>query len=372
MDVLRALGTGSLAALLAVWFGYPLVMRIIGAVRGAPPARPLAAWPTVTAVIATRDPPEAIGARVANLLETAYQPGRFDVVVAVDHAAAPLATALELSGPVRVVVGDPPGGKAPGLNAGVRAATGEILVFSDTFQRFDPDTIAELVSAFADPRVGAASGALYLPSGGSGLLGLYWTMERRLRRDEARVHSVIGVTGAVYAMRRALWQPLPDGLILDDVYGPMRLVLAGHRIAFVDTARATDHRVTTADQEYRRKVRTLAGNVQLCAWLPAVLDPRANPVWAQFFLHKLARLITPWWLLLIAIWLLAEIVRATPGRLVWGSMAALLVASVWILLGSGQIAGRIRSLVVWIVSLQAAVVRGTYLGVRGRWDVWQR
>ena len=372
MDVLRWLGVGSVAALLAVWAGYPLVMRVIAAARGTPPMPPMHGRPTVTAVIASRDEPDAIAARVANLLETTYPADRLDVVVAVDYAAPATAGDLSLGGPVRTVGGDAPGGKAAGLNAGVRAATGDILVFSDTFQRFDTDTIGELVSAFGDPRVGAVSGALHLPAGGSGLLGAYWSMERRLRRDEARLHSVIGVTGAVYAMRRSLWEPLPDGLILDDVYGPMRLVLAGHRIAFAETARATDHRVTTADQEYRRKVRTLAGNLQLCAWLPGVLDPRANPVWIQFLLHKLARLLTPYWLALIAIWILAELVRLAPARVLGAGILTIAAASVWILHGRDGFARRLRSLVVWMASLQAAVVRGTYLGIRGRWDVWQR
>jgi len=372
MTALRVAGLASLLLLIVVWAGYPLVVHLIARAKGPRAAQPLAEWPTATAVIATREAPDAIAARVANLRDTTYDPDRLEIVVAVDHAAAGLAGELAPGTGMKVVVGDAPGGKAAALNAGVRAATGDILIFSDTYQRFERDTIVELVSAFSDARVGAASGSLHLAPGGSGLLRRYWSMERRLRRDEARLHSVIGVTGAVYAMRRAAWRPLPDGLILDDLFGPMRLVLAGHRIDFVETAKATDHRITTADQEYRRKVRTLAGNLQLCAWLPGVLSPVANPVWIQFLLHKLARLLTPYWLLLIGIWVVAEIVHAMPGRALGALAAAGAVLALWIWRGRGGAARRLRSLVLWAATLQAAVIRGTWLGARGQWNVWQR
>ena len=90
---------------------------------------------------------------------------------------------------------------------------------------------------------------------------------------EARIHSAIGVTGAIYAMRRELWAALPQGLILDDLYAPMQVVLRGYRVGFCDAAIATDARRFTPKDEYRRKARTLTGVLQLCAWLPSVLSP---------------------------------------------------------------------------------------------------
>ena len=137
---------------------------------------------------------------------------------------------------------------------------------------------------------------LELP-GAHGALNLaerYWRLERWLRKWEARLHSSVGVTGAIYAMRRELWKPLPANLILDDVYLPMRLVLDGWRVGFTDQARARDVRRFEAGQEYRRKVRTLTGVIQVCAWLPGVLNPVRNPIWLQFVFHKLLRLLTPY------------------------------------------------------------------------------
>jgi poly-beta-1,6-N-acetyl-D-glucosamine synthase len=366
--MVRILGSASAAALLIVWLGYPLAMHLIGRLKGGRRREMPDPLPSVSVVIATRDAPDAVAARVADILATTYDKALVQVIVAVDHAVT--GEHAHPPGPAVVVPGDAPGGKAAALNAGVRAATGDILIFTDTFQRFEPEAIGQLVAAFGDARVGAASGALHLPSSGARLIGIYWRLERSLRRDEARISSVIGVTGAIYGMRRTLWRPLPPGLILDDVYTPMRLALEGHRIDFVETARADDRRVTTAAQEYRRKVRTLTGNIQLCAWLPGVLNPVRNPVWLQFMLHKLLRLLTPYWLLLIGLWIAVEIAgQLSPGRL---ALAAGIAAAVmvWLWRGSDGLARRGRSFVSWMIGLQAAVLRGTYFGLRRRWEVW--
>ena len=368
----------STALLVAVWIGYPAVVALLAALwpRRAGAVDASGPPPTVSVVVASADPAADVLARVRDLLATTYDPARLEVVVALD-AVNGRATAAELRDVdprLRVVTGDQPGGKAATLNAGVRAATGELLVFTDTHQRFEPAAIPALAAALvADPRRGAVSGALAL-SGGRGArtpAEWYWLLERRLRRDEARLHSVIGVTGAVYAMRRALWAPLPDGLLLDDLYVPMRLVLAGHRIGFEPAARAVDRRTFTARQEFRRKVRTLTGNVQLCAWLPAVLVPGRNPVWLQFVCHKLLRLLTPYLVLVAGLALAAWTVLAlwTAGGFV---MLAAVAALPLLTLAVPSLRRRVVRQVEWIVLLPAAALVATINGVRGRWTVWQR
>jgi len=271
------------------------------------------------------------------------------------------------------VTGDAPGGKSATLNAGVRAAGNPVLVFADTAQRFDRAAIRALVAGLADKRVGAVSGMLELP-GADGSLNLaerYWRFERWLRKWEGRLRSSVGVTGAIYAMRRELWKPLPANLILDDVYLPMRLVLDGWRIGFSEQARAHDVRRFEASQEYHRKVRTLTGVIQVCAWLPGVLSPVRNPIWLQFVFHKLLRLLTPY-LAAIALFGMA-----------WAAVSALLSGSLGteILLGLAVVGvalclvpgvrRRLAHQVAWGMAMQSSIVVATVNGVRGRWDVWR-
>jgi cellulose synthase/poly-beta-1,6-N-acetylglucosamine synthase-like glycosyltransferase len=108
---------------------------------------------------------------------------------------------------------------------------------------------------------------------------------------------MLGATGAIYAMRRALWQPLPAETILDDVLSPMRAVMAGYRVVFNENARAFDRAPVDADAESRRKVRTLAGNFQILRLEPRLLLPGRNPVWFQYMSHKVGRLAAPYALL---------------------------------------------------------------------------
>lgn len=373
--MLGILALVSAVALVLVWLAYPLGVAALAAVFRTHRDRGIADLPGVSVVLATRDDAADIRARVENCLESSYDPAKLEMVVAVD-ARTSRATAQDLGcldERVRVVGGDEPGGKAATLNAGVRAARGEVVVFTDTHQRFDPEAIPRLVSAVSDPRTGAASGSLELASGGGipSPIELYWRFERWLRRNEGRLHSTVGVTGAIYAMRRSLWTPLPPGLILDDLYVPMKVVLQGYRVAFVEEAHAFETRRPGWAQEYQRKVRTLTGNIQLCAWLPSVLVPVRNPVWFQFVFHKLLRLLTPYWALAIGVWVVVAGGRWAGSHL----PQAMAVLAVLLLLGLVAMPGigrPVRTFLFQGALMQAAIITATINGLRGRWDVWPK
>jgi len=369
----------SAVTLAAVWLLYPLVMGALAGMtrRRVRPAGPRtgSAGHSVSIVIATRDDAAAVYARIEDCLKATNALPRLEVIVALDPRRVP--DALEgLPAPrqaVRFVPGDEPGGKAATLNAGVRAASGDIIVFTDTGQRFHPDAIRALVEVFSQPGVGAASGSLELPSssGITSLAALYWRLERWLRHREAEVCSSVGVTGAIYAIRKALWKPLPPGLLLDDLYTPMQIVLQGYRVGFVDGARAWETRRPGPSEEYRRKTRTLTGVIQLCAWLPSLLSPVRNPLWAPFVFHKLLRFLTPYCALVIAAWCLVVTWPMVTGHWdTWLGPAAAGLLGVLVL--RADRARQLRHVIAQAVLLQAAVVVATYNGLRGRWDVWSK
>lgn len=374
-EFVLGLAVGCALSVVAIWIGYPLVIAALarrGRGAASTDAAPVPATRPVSVIIATRDPPAEVAVRTADILASDYSGSAIEVVVGCD-AGGPWRPEHFSSADrrVRFVRGDAPGGKAATLNAAVAVATGEVLVFTDTAQRFAPNTMTLLCRALDDPSFGAVSGALHTGGeGGGGLADRYWRFEKWLRLQEARVHSTVGVTGAVYAMRRDCWRPLPAGVILDDVYGPMDLVLRGHRVGFAPAAVAYDDRRFAPAQEFRRKARTLTGVVQLCAWLPGVLVPGRNPIFLQFLFHKLLRLLTPY---LIA-------VGGGAGALWVASMLASAPAAVGIAVVTAIVAAtlavaanrRLREGVKMAVAMQAAVVRATVNGLRGEWDVWSR
>ncbi|MDB4914967.1 MAG: putative glycosyltransferase [Gemmatimonadetes bacterium] len=373
--MLLTLGVVGAALLALTWVVYPAAIILAGNVarwlRTPDVDVPDAALPTVTVVVATRDAPDLVGARVLDILASSYPAHLLDVIVAVDARAELIdPESLVLPARARAVRGDDPGGKCPTLNAGVRAATGAVVAFTDTHQRFDALAMRRMVSALITRGYGATSGRLLLPRDKeSSLVRRYTQYELYIRDGEAQLHSAVGVSGSVFAMWRALWSPLPAGLILDDLFTPMRLVLAGHRIGFQRDAFAYEKRLVVPSQEYRRKVRTLTGNLQLCAWLPGVLVPIRNPIWLQFVCHKLLRLVTPYAVALVGVAVAGEIATHLGDRLPLG-LGIAAVASVWGALSGDVVARRLRSLVIQAASLQAAVVTATGNAIRGRWDVW--
>lgn len=190
------------------------------------------------------------------------------------------------------------GGKAAALNAGIAEATGEILVLTDVRQLLAPDSLRLLLENLADPTVGACSAQLVIRSGTSQAeadVGLYWRYEFWIRERLSAIDSIFGATGAYYAMRRALAVTLPPHVLLDDMYLPLHAFFRGYRLVVDSRARMFDQ-PTGLSSEFRRKVRTLAGNYQILRHYPQLLGP-SNRMWLHFVSYKLARLLLPFALL---------------------------------------------------------------------------
>ncbi len=288
------------------YIGYPLLLA--GRARLRPrPVQATPVEPTVSLIMAARNEAGNLPRRLRNLEQLNYPAHLLEVLIVSDGSTDETNSILEQAAvhacpPVTPILLPVAGGKAMALNAAVAQARGEVLVFLDLRQTIDPDSVAALVSNLADPTVGAVSGELLLldDSGAPAddALGLYWRIEKLLRSLESRTGSVVGVTGALYAIRRSLFAPLPAGLVLDDVLVPMQVARTGHRVLFEPRAIARDRLFTEHGKEFSRKVRTLTGNYQLLRLAPWLLVPRllssaGNPLFLRFLSHKLLRLLVP-------------------------------------------------------------------------------
>lgn len=301
---MRTLFWISIAAIGYVYAGYPLLLaawaRLVHRQARRRAIDAIDHWPAVSIIVAARNEAGRLPARIRNLLDIPY-PGQRQIIVVSDGSTdGTAAAARDVSRDIEIVE-LPPSGKPQALNAGVARASGEILVFADARQQFGQRALMELVANFADPTVGGVTGELIIDAErgatastvGDGV-SLYWTYEKWLRRNESHVWSTLGATGAIYAMRRELWRPLPPETLLDDVLAPMRAVLDGWRVVYEERAQAFDRAASDAAAESQRKVRTLAGNYQILAQEPRLLVPVVNPVWLQYVSHKVGRLVVPW------------------------------------------------------------------------------
>jgi cellulose synthase/poly-beta-1,6-N-acetylglucosamine synthase-like glycosyltransferase len=291
----------SFALVAYVYAGYPLLLLLWSRLRPRPVRRAADAWePRVSLILAAHNERRTLERKIRNCLALDYPPEKLQVVVSLDGSTDGSAAVAEASRRLHAgltVIEGSHRGKASAINRGVAAATGEVLVFCDARQRIEPGALRALLADLGDPAVGAVTGELLLLDDSAREavdgVGLYWRYEKALRAMESTVHSTLGVTGALYALRRELFVPLPEQTILDDMMVPLRAVLGGRRTVFEPRARAYDG-VCPPDQEFRRKLRTLVGNFQLLRAMPELLDPGRNPVFVQFVSHKLGRLVVPY------------------------------------------------------------------------------
>ena len=290
-----------LALLIAyAYFLYPLALRLALAVR--PPRQVLRSGdhaPSISIIVPAYNEAANIARRIEEFLSLIDASGLQGELIVVSDGSTDATAAIAssyASTRVRTLALPTNAGKACALNAGASAARHDVLILADARQRWSADTLRLLAENFHDPRVGAASGQLVLEASDGVVagVGLYWRFEKWLRQCESRLHSAVGVSGSICTVRRSLFPVIPPGTILDDVYWPLVVVMRGYRVLFDERALAHDRLPSKAEDEFRRKVRTLAGNYQLVARLPAALLPWRNPIWLQFISHKLLRLLVPW------------------------------------------------------------------------------
>lgn len=355
------------------YFGYILWLWLYVRLQKRPVLqRPIT--PDISIIIAARNEEANLPAKLENLRRLDYPQDRLQIVIASDGSTDRTADILREQIPYIVpVILDESNGKASALNEAVKHATGEILVFLDARQTIETNAVSELVSCFADPDVGAVSGELLLEDASgatsSEALGIYWKIEKAVRKLESASGSVVGVTGAIYAMRRELYTEIPSGTLLDDVFVPMNVARRGKRVLFQPSAIARDRLFSAKGKEFSRKVRTLTGNYQLLQLAPWLLSP-ANPLLFRFISHKLLRLFVP---LFLVVMLVTSALAVGPlyRAIFWLQIIFYLLAAVGMLSPSFK---RFKPAAIssTFVMLNAAAAMAFYNFIAGRNKVWTR
>jgi len=333
--------------------------------------------PFVSVLMVVRNEERVLERKLENLLTLDYPANLMQLVIVSDGSTDRTEAILRehASNPhVNVVLKQLSRGKASGLNDAVELAQGDIVVFTDARQRIEPVALRLMLENFADPQVGCVSGELMLGDPKAGEtgegLGLYWKVEKRIRELESASGSVVGATGAFYAIRRSLLVPLPAETILDDVYWPMQVVRQGWRVVFDARTRAWDTADLGAEREFARKVRTLSGNYQLLQLAPWLLT-RSNPIRFEFVSHKLLRLAVPFALAGI---LVASLVLRAPVYRIGLALQAVLYGLGFLALAQlkrGPV-GRMADAALTFVVLNTAAVVAFANFVSGRKAAWIR
>lgn len=294
----------SILMLFYTYIGYPLYVFVMAKYYRNGISKDANFRPMVSVIMSAYNEESSIERKIKNLLDSDYPNDSLEILVGSDGStdATDLMLTRMADKRVKVFIYKERRGKPSVLNDLVLQAKGEILVFCDVRQLFEKSAISQLVANFADGNVGCVSGELVFESPEHETevtkgVGVYWDYEKFIRKCESAVHSMVGATGAIYAIRKELYLPVPSDIVLDDVYIPLNIARIGYRSILDPDAKAYDRPALAASEEYRRKVRTLAGNYQIFFIFKDLLVPFLRPVSLALVSHKLFRVIAPFFMI---------------------------------------------------------------------------
>jgi len=348
----------SAAGIVYTHLGYPLLLRLLVALRGAPDAAvAMAEPPRVSLIVAAYDEAEVIAAKVANALALDYPRERLEVIVASDGSADATAERAREAG-ADLVLELPRGGKLATQNAAAERASGEILAFSDANSSWQPDALRQLVAPFADPAVAYACGQVrFIDAAGDNLEGSYWRYEMAVREMESSLAGITAGNGAIYAVRAKDYLPLdPSGS--HDLSFPFALAKRRKRSLYAPAARAEEKMVPTMEGEFARKRRMMRGLWDIVVG-ERMISPRGySALYAlELFSHRLLRYLTPFLHLLA---FLANLALLGSGPVYVVTYAIQVAAIAAGLLGGSFPAGPLRiARYYWLTTLSIAA---------GLWD----
>ncbi len=290
---------GSTLLLVYIFAGYPFLVWLLARWRRRPSMRDDSFRPSVEAVVIAHNEGKTIARKIDNLLSLDYPADRLSILVVSDASDDDTCDLVRMvdSPRVRLIHFEEKSTKSACLNRAIESSSADVLLLTDCRQSLAEDVLLRLIAPLADRSVAAVSGELVFEQEGendfSKGMDAYWRYEKFIRKCESDISSTVGVTGAIYVLRRDAYIPIPEETLLDDVLIPMNAVMAGQRVLFESEAYAFDIPSSDPAREKRRKTRTIAGNFQLPSLSPALLNPIKNPLWWQFVSHKMLRLIAP-------------------------------------------------------------------------------
>ena len=369
----------SVVALGWVYLGYPVLVALLARVRPIRPSYTLPR-PRLTVTIAVHDEAGQIASRIADALDqTASGADVLEVLVGSDGSTddtEAIVTDIAAGDPrVRLLV-LPRGGQTATQHALFQAARGDVVVLTDAETRFAPGCLAALGDALRDPRVGCATGRLEwrgeAATATSAQEGLYWRYERRVRDLESRAGLLTAVTGALLAVRRSTYRPVPPTASMDHLL-PLYVREEGGLVVYVPDAVATDRPISGVREQFRNRTRTATRGIRSNLSMAGRLAPWRRPGGAlAIWSHKLLRWATPWFVAIAGVsglglggpYLLAPLAAL---------VAVVIAALAHLLIGAGRRPPRLIAFARSFAVVNLAFALGWINVLRGREiELWHR
>jgi cellulose synthase/poly-beta-1,6-N-acetylglucosamine synthase-like glycosyltransferase len=285
--------------------GYLVVLWVLTRVLAVPTSHELTfVLPKVSIIISVYNEEAVLSDKLTNSLQLDYPRELLEIVVVSDGSTDGTEEIAKSFADRGVILKSYQGriGKTACLNQAVADLSSDIVIFSDANSMYPPNTVRALISPFSDSGIGFVTGGTsYVADNNGGMgesIGIYARLEQMTKLLESRLGSCVGADGAMFAIRRLLYQPL-DHADINDLVIPLRIVRAGYRGIYSPQASCVEVVAKEATKEFSRQVRIAARTIRAVMAQRALLNPFVYGLFAfQLASHKLCKLIVPFLLLL--------------------------------------------------------------------------
>lgn len=262
--------------------------------------------PAMSLIIAAYNEEQGIAQKIENSLTLDYPPEFLEIIVTSDGSTDRTNEIVQSYAERGVkFLRFSRRGKIFALRDAVARANGEILVFSDANTEYHPQALRKLAENFADPEVGGVCGnqkhkkhnASDNASAGE---GLYWRYDKWLKQSETLTGSIVSADGAIYAIRKSLFQMPASTAVTDDFAISTAVIEQGYRLVFESNALAYEDPMPNAEKEFSRKVRIMNRGLRGVLLRKKLLNPFRHGFYSLvLFSHKILRRLVPFFLIIL-------------------------------------------------------------------------
>jgi len=291
------------------YIGYPIVLYLLSKLfelKNKKELNEYDKWPKVDLLIAAYNEEKGISAKIENCLMLDYPKDLLHIWIASDGSSDNTNKIVNKYTEAHEnihLLEFPRTGKSGILNKAMESVKSEIVVFSDANTEYSTDAVKRLVKHFEDPDVGCVSGRLIYGNPGETISGkgesLYWKYETSLKKMESKLGYVAGANGAIYAVRRDLFEPFPPRTINDDFTLSMKIVKNGFKSIYDKNAIVYEDVAPTMESEFNRHVRDGAGHYIAVVHLLGLLNPFLGLRSFIYWSHRIFRWMVPFLLIFL-------------------------------------------------------------------------
>jgi cellulose synthase/poly-beta-1,6-N-acetylglucosamine synthase-like glycosyltransferase len=316
-----------------IYFGYPLLLLFLRYILPEKKLNKKEIFPEVSLLISCFNEEDVIREKLENALSIDYPKDKLEIVVISDASTDRTDDIVQMHAGkgVRLIRQAGRLGKTSGLNLAIPQTKGEIIVFSDANAMYQPDAIIKLVRNFNDKKIGYVVGeARYKDveqSPAAKSESTYWKLEIMLKKMESRIHSVVGGDGAIYAIRRELYEELLESDI-NDFVNPLQIILKGYRGVYEPEAICWEETAGKFEKEYQRKIRIINRSFSGLLRVSSVMNPFKTGFFSiEIVSHKFLRWFASFFIILLSI---SCFILALSGIVFYQWITAFIVLFLWL------------------------------------------